>query len=65
MKTYTQRQDEARDAIRASESRLLLKGDKIKSSNTVNKNYGDITIDNQNYKRYMGELQILKSESKR
>ena len=58
--TYTARTDEARDAIRASESRLLLKGDKIKALNTTYKNYGDITIDNENYMRYMGELQILK-----
>lgn len=62
--TYTQREDEARDAIRASESRLILKGDKIKPLNTVDKNYGDITIDNENYMRYMGELQILKSIQK-
>lgn len=62
--TYTQRTDEARDAIRASESRLLLKGDKIKPLNTVDKEYGDITIDNENYMRYMGELQILKFSQK-
>ncbi|MBZ9685829.1 MupG family TIM beta-alpha barrel fold protein [Clostridium estertheticum] len=62
--TYTNRTDEARDAIRASESRLLLKGDKIKALNTVDKNYGDITIDNENYMRYMGELQILKCSQK-
>ncbi|MBU3217341.1 MupG family TIM beta-alpha barrel fold protein [Clostridium estertheticum] len=62
--TYTQRQDEARDVIRASESRLLLNEDKIKSLNTGDKKYGDITIDNQNYKRYMGELQILKVDQK-
>ncbi|WP_298841807.1 MupG family TIM beta-alpha barrel fold protein [Clostridium sp.] len=62
--TYTQRQDEAREAIRASESRLLLNGDKIKSLNTANKSYGDITIDNQDYKRYMGELEILKVDQK-
>jgi len=62
--TYTQREDEARDAIRASESRLILNGDKIKPLNTVDKNYGDITIDNENYMRYMGELQILKVSQK-
>lgn len=62
--TYTQRTDEARDAIRASESRLLLRGDKIKELNTTYKNYGDITIDNENYMRYMGELQILKTNQK-
>ncbi|MBU3072512.1 DUF871 domain-containing protein [Clostridium estertheticum] len=62
--TYTQRQDEARDVIRASESRLLLNEDKIKPLNTIDKKYGDITIDNYNYKRYMGELQILKVDQK-
>lgn len=58
--TYTARIDEARDAIRASESRLILNGDIIEPFNTINKEYGDISIDNKNYMRYMGELQILK-----
>lgn len=57
---YSARTDEARDAIRASESRLILNGDIIEPFNTVDKKYGDITIDNKDYKRYMGELQILK-----
>ena len=56
---YSSRTDGARDAIRASESRLILDGNNIKPENTVDKNYGDITIDNEGYKRYMGELQIL------
>ena len=56
---YSSRTDGARDAIRASESRLILNGNNIKPENTVDKNYGDITIDNEGYKRYMGELQIL------
>ena len=59
--TYTSRSDEARDAIRASESRLILNKDIIKPINTVDKAYGDITIDNVDYGRYMGELQILKN----
>lgn len=59
--TYTARTDEARDAIRASESRLLLNGDTIEPFNTTSKKYGDISIDNKNYMRYMGELQILKT----
>lgn len=57
---YSSRTDEARDAIRAAESRLMLKENSIKPLNTVDKNYGDITIDNERYNRYMGELQILK-----
>ncbi len=56
---YSARTDEARDAIRASESRLRLNGDIIEPYNTVEKKYGDITIDNKDYLRYMGELEIL------
>ncbi|NRT34368.1 hypothetical protein BJV38_003044 [Clostridium beijerinckii] len=62
--TYTQRIDEARDAIRAAESRLLLNGETIEPFNTIDKNFGDITLDNVNYMRYMGELQILKTNQK-
>ncbi|MGN0026326.1 MAG: DUF871 domain-containing protein [Clostridium sp.] len=57
---YSARTDEARDAIRASESRLILKEDIIEPYNNVNKEVGDITIDSKDYLRYMGELQILK-----
>jgi len=56
---YSARTDEARDAIRASESRLRLNGDIIEPYNTVEKKYGDITIDNKDYLRYMGELEII------
>lgn len=59
-KIYTVRPDEARDAIRASESRIFLEDKIIEAFNTVDKEYGDITIDNKFYKRYMGELQIIK-----
>ena len=62
---YSARTDEARDAIRASESRLILNGDIIEPFNTVNKEFGDITIDNKNYLRYMGELQILKTKQEK
>lgn len=57
---FTARIDEARDVIRAAESRNILKGYSIEPINTVEKNYGDITLDNIDYGRYMGELQILK-----
>ena len=62
--TYSSRTDNARDAIRASESRLILNGDKIKPVNITDKKYGDITIDNELYMRYMGELQILITDQK-
>ncbi|AQM59808.1 MULTISPECIES: DUF871 domain-containing protein [Clostridium] len=61
---YTARIDEARDAIRAAESRLILNGDKIDPENTIEKLYGDITIDNIKYMRYMGELQIIKNNQR-
>lgn len=61
---YSSRTDEARDAIRAAESRLLLKGEKIESLNCTERKYGDVTIDNEKYQRYMGELQILIKEGK-
>ena len=61
---YSARTDEARDAIRASESRLILNGDIIEPFNTIKKEYGDITIDNKDYFRYMGELQIIKNAQK-
>ena len=63
--TYTARTDEARDAIRASESRSILKDNIIEPLNTVNKRYGDIIIDNKDYCRYMGELQILLSHQEK
>lgn len=62
---YTSRTDEARDAIRASESRLMLDGDVIESDNTMIRKYGDVTIDNKDYLRYMGELQIIKNEQEK
>lgn len=63
-KIYTSRIDEARDAIRTCESRMELKGKDILPNNTIYKCLGDITIDNKKYKRYMGELQILKTNLK-
>ena len=61
---YTSRIDEARDAIRASESRIILKNRIIEPFNIMEKCYGDITIDNKFYGRYMGELQIIKNGQK-
>lgn len=56
---FTAREDEARDAIRAQESRGLLQGT-IAPENNKERRRGAITLDNQNYLRYMGELQIVK-----
>ena len=58
--TFTARLDEARDAVRAQESRSLLKGRCILPENNRVRSFGAITIDNKDYLRYMGELQIIK-----
>lgn len=59
---FTARLDEARDAVRAQESRALLKemGKDILPQNQKMRPYGAITLDNKDYGRYMGELQIIK-----
>ncbi|WP_077619995.1 DUF871 domain-containing protein [Bacillus sinesaloumensis] len=56
------RQDAARDVIRAAESRLYgLIGDfPVKAENTVERPTGSITVDNSDYGRYQGEVQITK-----
>lgn len=60
--SFTARLDEARDAIRAQESRTFLKesGNRILPDHTCKRPVGAITIDNENYGRYMGELQIIR-----
>ncbi len=57
---FTARVDEARDAIRAQESRGLVSGP-IYPENTRERQPGDVTIDNEGYLRYMGELEIIKT----
>ncbi|WAM38436.1 MupG family TIM beta-alpha barrel fold protein [Leuconostoc pseudomesenteroides] len=57
--THKNRHDAARDCIRSSDSRL-------KSRETINPEHllprvvGSVTIDNEKYGRYMGELQIIR-----
>ena len=64
--TFTSRVDEARDAIRAEESRKRLKeltsdpGIQLAPENTAPRPLGAITLDNAGYGRYQGELQIIK-----
>ena len=58
--SFTARVDEARDAIRAQESRGLVSGP-IYPENTMERRPGDVTIDNEGYLRYMGELEIIKT----
>lgn len=58
---FTSRADEARDVIRAKEGRALAK-EKILPQNNIERKLGCITVDNELYKRYMGELQIIKRD---
>lgn len=61
---YHTRADEARDCFRAEECRIYCKKNNLTVSpeNTVARRAGDITLDNVNYQRYMGEMQILKCD---
>lgn len=58
--SFTARVDEARDAIRAQESRQLLSGT-IMPDHNWERWPGAITIDNKDYLRYMGEVQVIKT----
>lgn len=63
---FTAREDEARDAIRAQESRVLLKQSGWSIAPQVpaaTRSVGTVTLDNVDYMRYMGELQIMKREA--
>ena len=59
---FTARPDEARDAVRAVESRSRVKELSIPlpPENAVSCPFGAITLDNSEYPRYAGELQIIK-----
>ncbi|PGL70392.1 MupG family TIM beta-alpha barrel fold protein [Bacillus sp. AFS055030] len=60
-KIHTNREDPARDCIRSMESRLYgsFGENSLKPANTIIRNIGSITIDNELYGRYKGELQIM------
>lgn len=58
------RLDEARDCIRSQESRIqhLLKLPVLPTNHSVPRPTGSITVDNQLYGRYQGEIQITKHD---
>lgn len=63
--TFTARIDEARDAVRAQEGRPHLQAlnKAIKADGkAAPRPQGTVTLDNENYGRYMGELQIIKND---
>lgn len=59
---FTARPDEARDVVRAVESRTRAKetGLHLSPENTADRPFGAVTLDNAGYPRYAGELQIIK-----
>lgn len=59
MVSHTNRMDAARDVIRSEEARLLKKRS-IEPNHTEKRPLGTITIDNERYGRYAGEIQITK-----
>lgn len=60
-KRFTRRPDVSKSVIRAIEGRQFLKGSggKIFADNAIGRTFGDITIDNENFGRYEGEVQIV------
>ena len=60
--TFTRRPDISKSVIRAVEGRKFLRqmGGTVESDNSPReRNFGDITIDNQKFGRYEGEVQIV------
>lgn len=61
-RTFTRRKDVAKSVIRAVEGRRYLKetGEKIPPEEpSIQRSFGDVTIDNENFGRYAGEVQII------
>ncbi len=56
---HTNRSDPGEYVIRSQESRLIKKGKIIPNNNGIARNTYSVTIDNEKYNRYEGELQIL------
>ena len=59
---FTCRIDTPSCLIRVQESRAFFKGKKILSENNQRRERGSITIDNENYLRYQGEVQIMRKD---
>ncbi|KYC61410.1 MAG: MupG family TIM beta-alpha barrel fold protein, partial [Heyndrickxia coagulans] len=59
-KTHRNRLDVAKDAIRSEQSRTCNQKDDIGPENNIPRHKGSITLDNNLYARYKGELQITK-----
>ena len=61
-RTFTRRADIAKSVIRAVEGRQYLKetgGNIPPEEPSIQRSFGDVTIDNENFGRYSGEVQII------
>lgn len=58
---HTNRVDDARDVVRSQEARFK-ELPQIKQESCLKREKGSVTLDNQLYGRYMGELQVTKKE---
>ncbi|MDN7242957.1 MupG family TIM beta-alpha barrel fold protein [Planococcus sp. N028] len=60
----TNRWDAARDCVRSMESREygLIGTQPVTSQNTIERKCGSITVDNEKYGRYQGEIQLAKRD---
>lgn len=61
---FTCRPDISKSVIRGTEGRQILKllGGTIEPENSSERKFGDITVDNKNFGRYAGEVQIVKND---
>lgn len=59
---HTNRMDPGEYAIRSQESRILKKDKIVPNNNIAPRDKYSVTIDNEKYKRYEGELEILKKD---
>lgn len=61
-RTFTRRADVAKSVIRAVEGRQYLReigGEILPAEPQIERSFGDVTIDNENFGRYAGEVQIV------
>ena len=60
---HVNRPDVAADVVRSSQSRIVLKDESIELNNAnIKRPNGTITIDNEDYGRYAGEIQVTKRD---
>lgn len=59
-RVLSNRKDVAMNVVRCVESRTVLRRQNVAPDNTAERKIGTITMDNEKYGRYQGEVQIVK-----